>query len=88
MERSYGKDGQLVASYVVTPGVEGGEDEEGPPFVLTEEGKAALPALEGKGKKGPYSKNAKLLTGWRWRTRRHPLRPKHRISTDSFHARA
>jgi len=31
MERSYGKDGQLVASHVVTPGVEGGElvEEEG-----------------------------------------------------------
>ena len=37
MERQYGKDGQLVASHVVTPGVEGGEDEEGDLEFLEEE---------------------------------------------------
>ena len=37
MERQYGKDGQLVSSHVVTPGVEGIEEEEGDLEFLEEE---------------------------------------------------
>ena len=37
MERSYGKDGQLVSSYVVTPDAVVGEDEEGDLEFLEEE---------------------------------------------------